>query len=445
MTVRPFKEAAMAARLNRVAATALTIGMLCGCSGVDGGTPTAGDGTTVAASATASGSATSTKSAPELSPEPAPELSPEPSPQPAPEITPGEGPPCAADRCFTVAATGDLLIHPGLWEQAAADAHDASNDPAAGGTASFDFGPLLAKQREYLNHSDLGLCHLETPVAVPEGPFSGYPQFNVPPQILDAAKAVGYDACTTASNHTIDAGTQGLTRTLDDLNRVGLEHTGSYADEKLSQDVMILETTAARVAVIGATYGLNGLIPDQPWQVDLIDADVMIAKARQARTEGADVVIAAMHAGDEYASVPNAQQVEVAHALADSGEVDLIYGHHTHSVLPIEKYNGTWIVYGLGNGVSELSPVHAVNNEGLMIRAQFAQTDGAWTVSDLAWVPSIIVSAPYRWCALPPEQPPGECTSPDREAEVSARILATVDTYGAVDDGAHLWNLAEDR
>ncbi|MBG6191557.1 poly-gamma-glutamate synthesis protein (capsule biosynthesis protein) [Arthrobacter sp. CAN_A212] len=338
-----------------------------------------------------------------------------------------------------MAATGDLLIHPGLWEQAAADA-------ATAGTGDLDFEPLLAGQRGYLDQADLGICHMETPVALPEGPFSGYPQFNVPPQILDAARDVGYDACTTASNHTIDAGTEGLNRTLDVLDGLGLEHTGSYADEASSREVMILQTPAARVAVIQATYGLNGLIPEQPWQVDLIDAAAMTAKARQARDEGADVVIAVIHAGDEYATMPNAQQVEVAHALADSGEVDFIYGHHTHSVLPIEKYNDTWIVYGLGNGVSELSPVHAVNNEGLMVRAQFAQDDGGdWTVSDLAWVPSIIVADPYRWCALAPDQPAGACTSPEREAEVSARIAAVVDTFGAVDDGAHLWDLTDDQ
>ncbi|WP_024477480.1 CapA family protein [Arthrobacter sp. CAL618] len=423
---------------RRIAALALGVGLLSGCSGVDGGTPDgqAPDGQ----GGTAGQGPTTTAAAPTTSGSPA---TPSPVAEPTPESTPGKGPPCDADRCFSVAATGDLLLHPGLWDQAAAD---AVGGKASGGAAvPFDFEPLLSGQREYLDYADLGICHLETPVAVPEGPFSGYPQFNVPPQILEAAKAVGYDACTTASNHTIDAGTEGLTRTLDVLDGVGLEHTGSYADEAAAGEVLILETPAARVAVIQATYGLNGLIPEQPWQVDLIDADVMTAKARQARAEGADVVIAAIHAGDEYATLPNAQQVEVAHALADSGEVDFIYGHHTHSVLPIEKYNDTWIVYGLGNGVSELSPVHAVNNEGLMIRAQFAETDGDWSVSDLAWLPSIIVSDPYRWCALGPNQVPGTCTSPEREAEVSDRIGAVVDTFGAVADGAHPWDLANDR
>jgi|ERR671927_939204 poly-gamma-glutamate synthesis protein (capsule biosynthesis protein) len=150
-------------------------------------------------------------------------------------------------------------------------------------------------------------------------------------------------AAATASNHTIDQGTEGLSRTLDVLDAAGLEHTGSYRTRAESAGILMLQTKAARIAVIAGTYGLNGQVPEQPWQVDMLDAAAMIGKAKLARSQGADIVLAAMHAGDEYASAPNAQQLEVARALADSGQFTLIYGHHTHSVLPIEKYKGTWI------------------------------------------------------------------------------------------------------
>ena len=148
---------------------------------------------------------------------------------------------------------------------------------------------------------------------------------------------MGYQACTTASNHTVDRGTAGLVRTLDALDAAGLQHTGAYRTEADSQGVLILQTAAAKIAVISATYGLNGLLPEAPWQVDMLDPDVMIAKAKKARDLGADIVLGAMHAGDEYSTVPNAEQTSVAHALADSGQFTMIYGHHSHSVLPIEK------------------------------------------------------------------------------------------------------------
>ena len=333
---------------------------------------------------------------------------------------------------------GDLLVHPQLWDQAAVDA-------AATGKGPLDFEPLLAGQRAYISGSDLAVCHMETPVAEASGPYSGYPMFNVPPQILTAAAAVGYRGCTTASNHSVDAGTAGLNRTLGVLDSLSLQHTGTYATEAGAGRPMLLDAPAGTVAVIEATYGLNGLEAAFPWQVDLLDAETMIARARAARDAGADVVVGAIHAGDEYASVPNAQQAETAHALADSGEFDFIYGHHTHSVLPIENYNGTWIAYGLGNAVTELSPWYDVNNEGLIVRAQFAQDDaGAWSVSDLSWAPSVIVRDPYRWCSAASDLPQGECAPAGQREAVRARTVPVVESMGAAVAGAHEWLVSRD-
>ncbi|KIS27372.1 metallophosphatase [Arthrobacter sp. SPG23] len=360
-------------------------------------------------------------------------------PAPSPEPTPGKGPACAAVRCTSVLVTGDMLVHAQLWDQARADA-------AALGKPGLDFTPLLEGQRAYIGASDLAICHQETPVADPEGPFSAYPSFNVPPQIITASKDVGYQACTTASNHTIDQGTNGLIRTLDALDAAGLKHTGSYRTEADSQGILILQTNAARIAVIEAAYGLNGQYPEQAWQVDMLDAPAMIAKAKKARALGADIVLGVMHAGDEYASAPNAQQQDTAHALVDSGEFTMIYGHHTHSVLPIENYKGTWIVYGLGNGVTELSPWYVVNNEGLLVRAQFSQDEsGNWRASDLAWVPSVIVRDPYRWCSVAADAPQGPCAGAEADAATRLRTRTVVESMGAAAAGARELIISEER
>ena len=355
-----------------------------------------------------------------------------PAATPTPEPTPGKGPACTALRCTSVLVTGDMLVHAQLWQQARLDA------AAAGDAAGMDFVPLLEGQRRYLEKSDLAICHLETPVADPGGPFSAYPSFNVPPQIIPAVRAIGYQACTTASNHTIDQGTGGLARTLDALDAAGVAHTGSYRTEAEARDILIMDTGAARIAVVDATYGLNGLVPEAAWQVDMLDSAVMIAKAKQARALGADIVLGAMHAGDEYSTVPNAQQQEVARALADSGEFNLVYGHHSHSVLPIELHNGTWIVYGLGNAITELSPWYTVNNEGLLVRVQFSQDDaGKWAASDLAWAPSVIIRNPYRWCSVAADAPQGTCAGAAADAATRQRSQAVVESMGAAEAGAH--------
>jgi poly-gamma-glutamate synthesis protein (capsule biosynthesis protein) len=107
-------------------------------------------------------------------------------------------------------------------------------------------------------------------------------------------------------------------------------------------------------------------------------------------------------------------------------------------VLPIEKYKDTWIVYGLGNGVTELSPWYVVNNEGLLVRVQFSQdAAGNWSASDLAWAPSVMVRAPYRWCSVASDTPQGICTTEEADAGTRQRTTAVVESLGAAAAGAH--------
>ncbi|MET3718705.1 MULTISPECIES: CapA family protein [unclassified Arthrobacter] len=98
---------------------------------------------------------------------------------PTPTPTPGAGPECPTLLCTSVLLTGDMLIHTQLWQQ-------ARDDAAAAGNQGLDFTPLLEGQRRYIKLSDLAICHQETPVAGPDGPFAAYPSFNVPPQICQS-------------------------------------------------------------------------------------------------------------------------------------------------------------------------------------------------------------------------------------------------------------------
>ena len=84
--------------------------------------------------------------------------------------------------------------------------------------------------------ADLAICEMETPLAPPQGPFVGWPNFSAPPQVLTALKGVGYQSCTTASNHTLDQGYSGLKRTLDELDSAGLRHTGSARSAREAAD-----------------------------------------------------------------------------------------------------------------------------------------------------------------------------------------------------------------
>ena len=106
-----------------------------------------------------------------------------------------------------------------------------------------------------MSAADLALCHLEVPLAEPGGPYAGYPRFNAPPQVAAALAGAGYDSCSTASNHTLDQGRDGVARTLDALDAAGLAHTGSARSAQEAARPLIHNLGAVRVAQVSFTYG----------------------------------------------------------------------------------------------------------------------------------------------------------------------------------------------
>ena len=119
----------------------------------------------------------------------------------------------AAVQELTIVATGDLLVHQPVWDRALAN-----------GNGLYRFRPMFAAIRPTIRGADLALCHMETPLG--PGAPSGFPIFNTPPALAYAVKWAGWDACTTASNHSVDQGRAGVRSTLLALERAGLRHTG---------------------------------------------------------------------------------------------------------------------------------------------------------------------------------------------------------------------------
>lgn len=85
------------------------------------------------------------------------------------------------------------------------------------------------------------------------------------------------------------------------------------------------------------------------------DPAAIVADAERARDAGAEVVVVSVHWGVEYRADPTSEQRAVADEITRSGAVDLVVGHHAHVPQPAERVNGRWVVFGLGNLVSNQS------------------------------------------------------------------------------------------
>lgn len=248
----------------------------------------------------------------------------------------------------TFALSGDILAHSPLWRGAARHAADAGRD-------GYDFGPMLAATATVHDTVDVAVCHLETPIAPAGEELSTMPYYGVPAEIADAIEAAGFDRCSTASNHTFDRGVAGIVRTVDELERVGVAQDGMARtpDEIAPRPFTV---NGVSIAHLSYTYSYNGLRPPSgdEWRSRLIDPDRILADAAEARRLGADVVVVSLHWGSEGRTAPTDAQRALADVLTASGQIDLIIGHHAHVVQPIEQVNGVWVVYGLGNLLSNM-------------------------------------------------------------------------------------------
>jgi len=264
----------------------------------------------------------------------------------------------APTATMTLSAGGDILAHPGLCPETT--------------TALWD------EVREFYFGADLAYANLETPV-VPSAPPSYIPKsilkapgLNNTPEmfdrIVDGGK--GVDLFSTANNHCLDQGEEGLRKTLDFLDERGYPHVGTARSPEERDAVVMIERGGVKVAFISFTFALNwkDLPEGKEYLANYVrlnkpDADIspIAAQVASARAAGADAVVACLHWSLEFESYPVRNVVDMGHRLAELG-IDVVIGNHPHNVQPIEKYSyadgvtgarkEALIIYALGDLLS---------------------------------------------------------------------------------------------
>jgi poly-gamma-glutamate synthesis protein (capsule biosynthesis protein) len=267
---------------------------------------------------------------------------------------------------LTVAASGDLLIHTPVAQRALAH----------GGGRRYDFAPLFRPVRRWIASADLALCHVETPL-VP-GPVQGYPVFRTPPDLARSVRRVGWDACSTASNHSLDQGQYGIGTTLQALRRAGVKATGTARSARARRRTTMIRVEGVRVALLSYTAVSNGQAVPHPWSVNWASPGLVLRDARRARRRGARIVIVNFHWGAEFVSAVTAEQRALARRLTRSPAIDAIVGQHAHVVQPIRRVRGKPVVFGEGNLISNQTAgcCSAATQDGLIALIDFVVRRG---------------------------------------------------------------------
>lgn len=298
---------------------------------------------------------------------------------------------------------------------------------------SYDFNSMFTEEiKNFLSSSDYVIGNLETPISSFKEDLKTKPYtFTSPIEFAQAVKYAGFDFVTTANNHCLDNGIDGIKKTLDSLDTVGLDNTGvSYGEEKLK----IININGIKVALLSYTYGTNAfsnhvyldknekkvkvnLFQEQElsntfvrnlyqgnnivikvlrkffkflgaFQLNKIvyeriesskrQKEEIIKKINNCKKNGADCIIMCMHEGGQYNEKPIEKTKKTAKFLIKNG-VNLVIGNHEHVVHNVEFVDDHFITYSLGNFIDTVGvlkdPFGKMSEYSILVNIYISKND----------------------------------------------------------------------
>ena len=304
----------------------------------------------------------------------------------------------------SIGSTGDLLIHDPIFKGV------KQSD------GSYDFTDIFTTVKPYFEQYDLMVANLEVTLAGDSRAYSGYPIFNCPDSIIDAATKGGIDMLLTANNHTYDTGFDGLRRTMEVLKNKSVPFIGTRQSESESI-YTIKDINGIKIGMVCYTYStttsdgrkaLNGnILKTEAGPLvntfDYYKLDEFYSEAesviKEMKQNGAEATIIYIHWGNEYVRKPNSYQTKMAQKICDIG-YDVIVGGHPHVLEPIDTLkseNGheTVCLYSTGNTVSnqrkermDSDNYSGHTEDGIILGVTFDKySDGKVVLSDVSILP----------------------------------------------------------
>lgn len=235
---------------------------------------------------------------------------------------------------------GDSLLHTTIEKDAL----------QSDGTYNFT---LLNRIGDIAKNYDIKYYNQETILGGDEKGISGYPTFNGPSSWGDYMVSLGFNVISKANNHCLDQGIDGINKSNAYWNQYeDIVTDGTFDSWDEYNSISKGEINDISYALISYTYGANGIEVPQGYEYAVAiyenNQQELLDKVERAKQE-VDVVIVAIHWGEEYQTYPNQSQQDLALQLSNAG-ADIIIGNHPHCIQPIQWINDKTICfYALGN------------------------------------------------------------------------------------------------
>lgn len=198
----------------------------------------------------------------------------------------------------------------------------------------------------FFKNQDIVLGNLESPFCKSEiisESFLGSMRF------LEFLKRENIKFVTIANNHILDHGISKYEETKECLNLIGINFVGD--SREYGSNFKIIEINNIKIGICGFSFINKDFIPFSYAQFDIKKIESTINKLKEYNS---DFIIVSLHWGLEYINIPSLKQITDARKIVDMG-ANIIHCHHSHVILPYEKYNSSIIFYGMGNFIMDMS------------------------------------------------------------------------------------------
>ncbi len=238
-------------------------------------------------------------------------------------------------RTITITCTGDFTIGGDNYHKKGKKFYDElkkHND---------DIGFTMANVRDIFRHDDLTLVNFEGTFTerktVPDNKKGNSFLFNISPKYVTVLTDNYIEAVSLENNHVYDHGEEGYEDTVSTLQENGIVYSNSK-----QIGVFTVDNTSIAMLSYLCIDRYDKPVDGYANLYEKVAADIQYTKQMYP------IVIVSFHWGNELDYVPTERQKKMGRLAVDSG-ADLVIGHHSHRMNPIEEYNGVYICYSLGN------------------------------------------------------------------------------------------------
>ena len=247
----------------------------------------------------------------------------------------------------------------------------------------YDFRPMLSEMKPIISKFDLAYYNQETILGGKDIGLSTYPRFNSPYEVGDAFIDTGFNLVSLANNHTLDRGEVAINNSCDYWKNQTVYYAGSYCSEEDREKLVIKQINGISYALLSYTTVDNGLKrpTGKSYYLNLYDPEIVKNDILKYRDK-VDLLMVAMHWGEEYTHTPINSQKEIANYLASLG-VDIVIGSHPHVVEPIEYIDNTLVIYSLGNFLSAQRGIERLTGLMVSVKVNKDLIDNKIGISDI--------------------------------------------------------------